>query len=64
MTSIHDLDRTDVATALAGLPTFRVDQVWTGLYSTFLPVAEIATLPADVRARLDAAHPAAAHRRP
>lgn len=59
MTSIHDLDRAGVAAALAGLPSFRVDQVWTGLYSTFLPVTEIATLPADVRARIDAAHPAA-----
>ena len=44
MTSIHDLDRDAIATALAGQPAWRVDQVWTGLYSSFLPVSEIATL--------------------
>jgi 23S rRNA (adenine2503-C2)-methyltransferase len=59
MASIHDLDRESIGAALAGQPAWRVDQVWTGLYSSFLPVAEIATLPAALRTALDGAHPAA-----
>ncbi|MEY4392026.1 MAG: ribosomal large subunit methyltransferase [Actinomycetota bacterium] len=59
MTSVHDLDRDTLAAELADFPAYRVEQVWNGLYSSYLPVAEIGTLPADLRRRLDETHPAA-----
>ena len=57
--SIHDASRDDIAGLLSGLPKYRLDQLWDGLYRTFDDVAEISTLPAAVRTDVAAALPPA-----
>ena len=63
---IYDLDREDLATALAGEPGWRVDQLWQGLYRDLSPLGEITTLPAAMRDALGRTHPeslVASHRK-
>lgn len=50
--TIYDLSRDDWSGRLSDLPRYRVDQLWTGLYSHFTPLAEISTLPEALRQRL------------
>ena len=49
----YDLTRPELATALAGEPAYRVQQVWTGLYKQLKAPAELSTLPRALRQRLD-----------
>jgi len=50
--SLYDLDRDALATLLEGEPTYRVDQLWTGLYAQGRTLDELSTLPKTLRARL------------
>ncbi len=50
--SLYDLDRAGLAEALAGQPTFRVEQLWRGLWVEGQPVDEVTTLPVALRRRL------------
>jgi 23S rRNA (adenine2503-C2)-methyltransferase len=54
----YDLSREQLAALLADQPSYRVDQVWRGLYDQGRRPAEMTDLPRDLRARLDAALPA------
>lgn len=56
--SIHDATREDLAAALSGLPAYRIDQLWEGLYRTFDDVADISTLPSAVREQVSRDFPA------
>jgi 23S rRNA (adenine2503-C2)-methyltransferase len=53
----HDLTRADIAALLDGEPSYRVDQVWDGLYQRLREPAEMTDLPKALRARLDEALP-------
>jgi 23S rRNA (adenine2503-C2)-methyltransferase len=55
----YDPTRADLADLLAGEPRYRIDQLWQGLYDHLLDPADITTLPASLRARLDAELPLA-----
>ncbi len=48
----YDVDRDGLAELLAGLPRYRVDQVWEGLYTHRHGPDEMTTLPKDLRERL------------
>ena len=50
--SLYDATRETLAGVMAGEPTFRVDQVWSGLYKQFQEVAEITTISAALREKL------------
>jgi len=50
--SRYDLDRPALAELLAGEPSYRVDQVWLGLYRQLAEPAELTTLPKALRERL------------
>ena len=52
MTSLYHPTRDELATLLHGEPRYRLDQLWTGLYTHFQRPADITTLPAAVRSRL------------
>lgn len=58
MTGRYDVDRAALAALLEGEPAFRVEQVWTGLYTHGQAPGEITTLPNATRERLEAALPA------
>ncbi len=49
MTSLYDLDRAQLAEALAGEPRYRVDQLWHGLYQEARPLEEVTTVPRALR---------------
>jgi 23S rRNA (adenine2503-C2)-methyltransferase len=55
----YDLTRTDLEAVLDGAPRYRVEQLWEGLYTHLLGPADITTLPASLRARLDSELPLA-----
>jgi 23S rRNA (adenine2503-C2)-methyltransferase len=55
----YDLDRSGLAAILADEPTYRVEQVWRGLHEEGRRPGEMTNLPRTLRARLDAALPAA-----
>jgi 23S rRNA (adenine2503-C2)-methyltransferase len=55
----YDLDRDALADLLDGEPSYRVDQVWDGLYRQMVEPADMTSLPKALRARLDAEVPAA-----
>ena len=55
--SIYGLDRDRLADAIDDQPSYRVDQLWTGLYAELSEVADISTLPASLRADLDRRFP-------
>lgn len=52
MTSLYHPTRDELAALLSGEPRYRLDQLWTGLYTHFQRPADITTLPAAVRSRL------------
>lgn len=52
MPRLYDATRDDLATLLVGEPSFRLGQLWQGLYERFAEPAEILTLPAALRTRL------------
>ncbi len=58
-TTIYDLGRAELAERLDGMATYRVDQLWRGLYDDGIAIAEITTLPASLRAELEAEFPTA-----
>jgi 23S rRNA (adenine2503-C2)-methyltransferase len=55
----YDVDRAALGELLAGEPSFRVDQVWEGLYAQRRRPDELTTLPKALRARLADELPAA-----
>jgi 23S rRNA (adenine2503-C2)-methyltransferase len=55
----YDLDRPELAALLADEPTYRLDQIWRGLYEDRLDPDAITTLPKALRSRLVEALPAA-----
>lgn len=55
--SLLDLDRQQLADALAGHPKYRLDQLWEGVYRQFKPVQEIKNLPAALRDEVAARFP-------
>jgi 23S rRNA (adenine2503-C2)-methyltransferase len=57
MASPYDLDRIALAEWLEGQPSYRVDQVWRGLYEEGRRPAEMTNLPRSLRARLEEALP-------
>ena len=50
--SLYDPDRSDLGGLLVGEPSFRLDQLWQGLYEHGLPVEQISNLPFALRHRL------------
>jgi 23S rRNA (adenine2503-C2)-methyltransferase len=50
--SLYDLDRGALARLLADQPSYRVDQIWQGLYGKAAPVDQLTNVPKAVRARL------------
>ena len=59
MASRYDADRDAWRSLLDGEPSYRVDQVWDGLYQRHLDLEDITDLPKALRARLAATLPAA-----
>ncbi len=55
----YDLDREALADVLAGEPRYRLDQVWTGLYTQLTDPADMTALPRSLRERLTAELPRA-----
>ena len=53
MASLFDVTRDELAGLLHDQPSFRLKQVWEGLYSHLLEPSAILTLPAAVRERID-----------
>ncbi len=58
-TTRYDLDRAAWADLLEGEPRFRLEQIWNGLYHQGQDLAELTTLPAALRGRLEDAAPLA-----
>ncbi|MGE0138002.1 MAG: 23S rRNA (adenine(2503)-C(2))-methyltransferase RlmN [Ilumatobacteraceae bacterium] len=52
-TTRYQLDRDELTAHLAGEPSYRVEQVWQGLYSQLASPAEMTNVPKSLRARLD-----------
>ncbi|MGI9621615.1 MAG: 23S rRNA (adenine(2503)-C(2))-methyltransferase RlmN [Acidimicrobiales bacterium] len=52
MTELYGIDRSELERLLTDEPSFRVDQVWDGLYRQVVPVAEMTNLPATLRDHL------------
>ena len=50
--SVYDVDRAQLVGLLDGEPKYRIDQVWTGLYTHLQPLAEITTIPAALRTKI------------
>jgi 23S rRNA (adenine2503-C2)-methyltransferase len=59
MPAAYDLDKAGLAALLAREPSYRVDQVWRGLYEEGRRPAEMTNLPRALRDRLDDALPPA-----
>jgi 23S rRNA (adenine2503-C2)-methyltransferase len=55
----YDVSRSDLGFLLPGAPSYRVDQVWEGLYTHGVDPLEMTNLPKLVRSTLHAALPAA-----
>ena len=55
----YDRSRSEVASLLAGEPSYRVDQVWEGLYLRGVDPLEMTNVPKAVRSALQSALPAA-----
>ena len=55
--SRYDLDRDEIGALLADEPSYRIDQVWRGLYDERTDLSDITTLPKALRARLSAELP-------
>lgn len=52
MKSLFDPTREELSALLEGEPRYRIDQLWSGLYSQFREPTDITTLPAALRARI------------
>jgi 23S rRNA (adenine2503-C2)-methyltransferase len=59
MPAAYDLDKPGLAALLSDEPSYRVEQVWRGLYAEGRRPAEMTNLPRPLRQRLDAALPPA-----
>lgn len=57
MTSLYQPTRHELGEILTGEPRYRLDQLWTGLYTHFQKPQDITTLPANLRARLSSELP-------
>lgn len=57
--SLHDLDREQLGSLLAGEPGYRVDQVWSGLYERRAALDELTNVPKALRRRLAEVAPTA-----
>ncbi len=55
----YDADRGEIAAALVGQPTYRVEQVWRGLYQELRDPSELTTLPTELRRDLTQRFPLA-----
>ena len=58
-TTLYSPTREELAEVMTGEPTYRLDQVWQGLYTQLAPPAEITNLPKALRERLAAELPPA-----
>ncbi|MFM2077614.1 MAG: ribosomal large subunit methyltransferase [Actinomycetota bacterium] len=56
-TTLYTPDRDELAALLEGEPRYRLDQVWTGLYTQLAAPADITNVPKALRERLAAALP-------
>jgi 23S rRNA (adenine2503-C2)-methyltransferase len=61
--SRYQLDRDEFGELLADHPTYRVEQIWKGLYEDGLDINDITTLPKALRAELDELLPVALYNR-
>ena len=61
--SRYELDRDSLGELLSDHPSYRVDQLWRGLYDETLDLADISTLPKQLRADLGELLPVALHDR-
>jgi 23S rRNA (adenine2503-C2)-methyltransferase len=52
MSTLYDPTREEIAHILQGEARYRIDQLWTGLYSQFKRPSDISNLPAALRARI------------
>lgn len=52
ITSLYQPTRDEIASILEGEPRYRLDQLWSGLYTQFQHPANITTLPAALRTRI------------
>ena len=52
MTSIYQYSKEELTSLLEGEPSYRLDQLWHGLWTEALPIDEITTIPKSLRARL------------
>jgi 23S rRNA (adenine2503-C2)-methyltransferase len=59
MTTRYDLTRDEFGDVLDGEPRYRLDQLWTGLYTQLADPADITNLPKALRTRLDTELPLA-----
>ena len=55
----YDVDRDELGALLDGLPRYRVDQVWSGLYEQLAPLEELTNLPKAMRSDLSTQLPLA-----
>jgi 23S rRNA (adenine2503-C2)-methyltransferase len=61
VTTRYDADQRALRTLLEGEPSYRVDQVWDGLYRLLVDPDEMTNVPKALRARVDEALPPALH---
>lgn len=59
MRSLYDPTASELSELLAGEPKYRLDQLWTGLYTHFKRPNDISNLPASLRSRIEAELPEA-----
>jgi len=52
ITSLYQPTRDEIASILEGEPRYRLDQLWSGLYTQFQHPADITTLPTALRTRI------------
>lgn len=52
ITSLYQPTRDEIASILEGEPRYRLDQLWSGLYTQFQHPSDITTLPAALRTRI------------
>lgn len=57
MKTLYDPTRDEIATILEGEKKYRLDQLWTGLYTHFKRPSDISNLPASLRAQLESELP-------
>jgi 23S rRNA (adenine2503-C2)-methyltransferase len=52
VSTLYDPTREEIANILSGEATYRIEQLWSGLYTHFKRPADISNLPASLRARI------------